>query len=320
MRRGRGKGLQDGDELNRHFTAPQYSIRAKAEAACPNTMSGSAGRRHRAGELAAQGAATHSGGELDTVARRNPPATPQKSSKRKRPSLPPTPLKKVCAGAGAAADVHSYCDRFFPSGNGQRGEAAVVAAIRSVASGEVRPPYMRMATTHPPTHTHTHTSTSGLTPILTAIRCGIHSAIACVVQFVLVALFHALHPPRNRLKQALLHWWFPSSLVVWGTNTFSLPGRRRAGVLCRAALLHQGVRRAAHVPGHARGQRGTAGPGRSPSPAAVVQGLRHHFGPCLTDFPALHHSSRAVRRALLGDHVWNADWCLRSDGMTNSRL
>ena len=31
-----------------------------------------------------------------------------------------------------------------------------------------------------------------------------------------------------------------------------------------------------------------------------VQGLRHHFGPYLTDFPALPNSSRGVRRALHG--------------------
>lgn len=34
-----------------------------------------------------------------------------------------------------------------------------------------------------------------------------------------------------------------------------------------------------------------------------VQGLRHHFGPCLTHFPALHRPSRAVRHALLGGHA-----------------
>ena len=35
----------------------------------------------------------------------------------------------------------------------------------------------------------------------------------------------------------------------------------------------------------------------------LVQGLRHYFGPCLTASPALHHSSRAVRQALVGGHA-----------------
>ena len=35
---------------------------------------------------------------------------------------------------------------------------------------------------------------------------------------------------------------------------------------------------------------------------AGVQGPRHHFAPYHTHLPALHHSSRGVRRALLGGH------------------
>ena len=34
-----------------------------------------------------------------------------------------------------------------------------------------------------------------------------------------------------------------------------------------------------------------------------VQGLRHHFGPDLTYYAALHHTSRAVHHALLGRHA-----------------
>ena len=63
-----------------------------------------------------------------------------------------------------------------------------------------------------------------------------------------------------------------------------------------------------------------------PSPykfsAFQVQGLRHHFAPYLTGFPAPHPSARGVRRALLaailGDHACgDADWCLRSDVVTD---
>ena len=43
---------------------------------------------------------------------------------------------------------------------------------------------------------------------------------------------------------------------------------------------------------------------RSSFYGAAVQGRRHHFGPCLTHFPALHHHpSRAVWSDLLGGHA-----------------